>query len=96
MLPSDEILRRLEHHTSDVRAITAILRERPDLVAYAQGTLHDLGGRVEFEITQVLYACVLQPDMFDYVRSALEDFKEAIPPEHHPAKPIASDQSSLE
>ncbi|NJM09262.1 hypothetical protein HC891_28215 [Candidatus Gracilibacteria bacterium] len=67
-----------------------MLRERPDLIAYAQGTLHDLGGLVEFEIMQVLYACALQPEMFEYVRSALEAFKD-IPPQHHPSKPMDPD-----
>jgi hypothetical protein len=46
----------IEQHAIDAAAIAALIRARPDLIAYAPGTLHDVGALIPFEIAQILYA----------------------------------------
>ncbi len=87
MFPPERILASLEHYQPEARALVQLLRQRPDLIAYAKGALFDVGQWADYEIAEILTVCAYDPIRFAELLPVMELFVEEIPPEHHPAMP---------
>ena len=87
MQAPETIVAQLDQYQDEARALVALLRQRPDLIAYAHGSLYDMGEWADYEIAEIITVCTFVPSRFAELLSVMEYFMQHIAPKYHPAMP---------